>query len=365
MIKTLLYALSFITVTASAQSTAGITGIRDTSYNTGAEYTRLVKSYPDLKMVPEQPELAKAEHNITYCKAGTRELALDVFSPKSSGKKRKAIIIIHGGGWRSGNRRLHYPLAQKLASMGYVCFTPEYRLSTEALYPAAVYDLKAAVRWVRQHAREYGIDPNAIIASGHSAGGELAAFLGATSNDPAFEGEGCTREASSKVNAVIDIDGLLAFIHPESGEGDDSKRTSAATYWFGYSKTENPGLWKQASPLTHVGAGDPPILFINSAVDRMHAGREDYIRELNQHGIYSEVVLFKGSPHSFVLFNPWFDSTVAGIDAFIQRVFDAKAVGAASRLHFRERNLLFQEAIIRKNPGFCGRTRQLHSIFQG
>lgn len=315
-----------------AQSRAGLTGVRDSSYNIEAEYNKHLKNFPDLSMVPEITENIKASKNITYCVTAGRVLALDVFSPSNDTKgKKKAIIMIHGGGWRSGNRRMHYPFVQRLASMGYVCFTPEYRLSTEALYPAAVHDLKAAVRWVRKNAANYDIDPNAIVVAGHSAGGELAAFLGATNNEKTFEGKDCNKGISSKVNAVIDMDGLLAFIHPESGEGDDSRRTSAATYWFGYSKTENPELWKQASPLTHVGAGDPPILFINSAVDRMHAGREDFITVLNKNNIYSEVITFKGSPHSFILFNPWFDSTVNIVDTFIRRVFELRVTSAVFR----------------------------------
>ena len=118
------------------------------------------------------------------------------------------------------------------------------------------------------------------MLSGHSAGGELAAFMGATNGMAQFEGNGCYKNISSKANAVIDLDGTLAFTHPESGEGDDSKRISAATHWFGYSKTENPEIWKQAAPLTHVGKQMPPTQFINSGVSRMHAGREDFISRI-------------------------------------------------------------------------------------
>jgi acetyl esterase/lipase len=83
--------------------------------------------------------------NIAYCTVGSRKLVIDAFYPKKqSSNKRIAIIIVHGGGWRTGNRTLHYPLAQRLAELGYVCFTPEYRLSTEALYPAGVYDVKSS-----------------------------------------------------------------------------------------------------------------------------------------------------------------------------------------------------------------------------
>lgn len=318
----------------NAQSTAGITVIRDTSYNVNNELKKNQKNYPFIQL-PATPKagIVNEKKDILYCQRGNRKLLLDIFSPAQKAKdKRAAILIIHGGGWRSGDRSLHYALAQRLAALGYVCITPEYRLSTEALYPAAIHDIKAAIRWVRKNADKYEIDTNMIVASGHSAGGELAAFMGATNGVKAFEGAGCNNTTSSKVNAVIDIDGTLAFIHPESGEGDDSKRVSAATHWFGYSKTENPAIWEDAAPLTHVGPNTPPTLFINSSVARMHAGREDFIRVLNQYGIPSSVKTFEGSPHSFILFNPWFDSTVTIINDFLKRTFVKKDKDATTQI---------------------------------
>lgn len=308
---------------AAAQSLADITNFRDTSYNNQSAYRSTVKSHPQIKLVEElrSPLLAE-KRNIVYNKVGKRKLLLDAFYPTTkSNQKQKAVIIIHGGGWRSGDKSQHYPLAQHLAQLGYVCFTPEYRLSTEALYPAAVHDMKASVRWVRKHAKKYNIDPDQITVMGFSAGGELAAFLGATNGMKDFEGNGYNKKISSTVNALVDIDGTLSFVHPESGEGDDSKRTSAGTYWFGYSKKDNPALWQQASPLTHVGKQSPPTLFINSSVDRMHAGRNDYIKILNDNGIFSSTKTFEKSPHGFCLFEPWFTPTVQYIDEFLKTVF--------------------------------------------
>lgn len=308
---------------ATAQSLAGITGTRDTSYSVISEYNKHRKNYPGIQIVPEFPDpFVKEERNSPYCGTKERELKLDVFYPaEKTTTRRTAILFIHGGGWRSGNKAMHFPLLQRLAALGYVCFTPEYRLSTEALYPAAIYDIKSAIRWIRKNAAKYQVDPGRIVAAGHSAGGELAAFMGATNGMASFEGTGCYPEISSKVNAVIDLDGTLAFIHPESGEGDDSKKTSAATYWFGYSKTENPELWKQAAPLTHAGKHCPPFQFISSGVARMHAGRDDFNRILQQHRIYHEVKTLEGSPHTFLLFNPWFDTTIVYMDKFLRTVF--------------------------------------------
>lgn len=321
--------ISFLTIIVTdlfAQSISGITGKQDTSYSNYNAYVSTKKIYPDIKLINEfHFASVKEKRDITYCSIDKRILKLDAFYPKKNNNKSNiAIIIIHGGGWRTGNRTQHYPLAQKLASLGYVCFTPEYRLSTEALYPAAVYDIKAALRWTHEHATEYNIDTSKIAVLGFSAGGELAAFMGATNTISKFEGNNCNLNTSSFVHAVIDIDGILAFIHPESGEGDDSKRVSAATNWFGYSKTENPSLWQDGSPLTHAGKYTPPTLFINSSVDRMHAGREDYIKKLKKYNIYSEVKSFEDAPHSFCLFDPWFQPTVKYVDDFLKGLFIKK-----------------------------------------
>jgi pectin methylesterase-like acyl-CoA thioesterase/dienelactone hydrolase len=324
MMKALCFTISFLLIAfcGNAQSTKGITGLPDTSYTINNAYAGTIKTNPEARIAGEiKFSNLVEEKNITYCKVGDRKLLMDVFYAKwKASSKRTAVIIIHGGGWRSGNRTLHYPLAQRLAKLGYVCFTPEYRLSTEALYPAGVYDIKAAIRWVRKNASKYNLNTDKIVVAGHSAGGELAAMMGATNGIISFEGDGCNKNISSKVNVVVDIDGLLAFIHPESGEGDDSKRISAATNWFGYSKIENPELWKQGSPLTHVGPHAAPTLFLNSNVARMHAGREDFIDVLSRYHIYYDVKTFD-APHSFVLFNPWLDSTVHIIDDFLKKVF--------------------------------------------
>ncbi len=114
-----------VSTSVDAQSSEGLTHKPDTSYTTYSAYTSTKKTHPQIKIVQEfHSKSVKDERNITYCKLGERKLLLDAFYPSSKSKtKRAAIIIIHGGGWRSGNRTQHYPLAQRLADLGYVCFT--------------------------------------------------------------------------------------------------------------------------------------------------------------------------------------------------------------------------------------------------
>ena len=316
--------LSLVCVSNShAQSLEGITNKPDTSFTTYSAFQKLKKDFPGISIVHEFdfPGVIKKK-SIVYCKTASHNLLIDAFYPKEKvSVKRIAIIMIYGGGWRSGNRSQHYPLAESLAHLGYVCFTPQYRLSTVALFPAAVYDIKAAIRWVRKNASTYNLDTSKIVIAGFSAGGELAAFAGNTGNMPLFEGCDCNRAVSSNVAAIVDIDGTLSFTNTESGEGDDSKHTSAATYWFGYPKNGNEVLWEAASPLSYVSSRTPPTLFINSSVDRMHAGRNEYTTQLDSMHIYSEVHTFEGAPHAFCLFNPWFEPTVNYIDSFLKKIF--------------------------------------------
>ncbi len=298
----------------------GVTGLPDLGYTTSKAYEQSKKTNPETDWISDEKiKNVEEKHNITYRQIGNRKLELDAFFIENNPKKLKtAILIIHGGGWRTGNRSQHHPMARHLAAKGYVCFTPEYRLSTEALYPAAIFDLKDAIKWVKKHAASYQIDSNKVVVLGFSAGGELAAFLGVTANNPNFEET--ADSTSTKVSAVVDIDGIVSFVHPESGEGDDSKQTSAATHWFGFSKKDNPTLWTEASSLTYVGKNSPPILFLNSSVERMHAGRDDFRNILDSYQIYSEVHTFDNAPHSFCLFKPWFEPTLKYIDAFIKKI---------------------------------------------
>ncbi len=298
---------------------------RDTSFTTYSAYINAKKKYPFISIAkPGVPFNISSINNIVYCSVNGRNLHLDIFYPKSKSKKAiPAVLIIHGGGWRSGDRSQHVPMAQQLASKGYVTITAEYRLSTEAHYPAAVNDLKTAIKWIRANAAYYNIDTTKIAVWGFSAGGQLAALIGTTNNNSLFPGDGCYIN-SSNVQAIVDVDGTLAFIHPESGEGNDSKGTSAATYWFGATKTERPDLWDQAGALNHVNRKTPPIAFINSAVDRMHAGRTDVVRKLDSLHIYSEIHNLPDTPHPFLLFNPWFEPTLNYTVKFLDKTFKGK-----------------------------------------
>lgn len=303
---------------------------RDTTYSVPIVYSQIRKDFPLAVPAKESmPDGIKGKRDIVYTTLsdtpfGKRKLHLDLFRPEKPGIY-PAVVMIHGGGWRSGTRDMQVPLAQQIAAKGYVTVCVEYRLSPEALYPAAVFDIKAAIRFLRAHAEKYNIDPVKIAISGCSSGGQLAALAGMTENVTKFEGQEGNLSFSSGVQAIIDIDGILDFTDPnESAKDNDPAKRSAGASWFGATFKENPGKWIEASPLIYAGKNTPPMLFINSSFPRFHAGRDSVIAILNKHGIYSEVRTIPDTPHPFWLFHPWFDQTVEYVTAFLDKVFKSE-----------------------------------------
>ena len=322
----ILMALLMISQVVFSQSAEPKPIPRDTSFTTYQTWLKIKGEFPEAQIVkPTLPEGVDAENNVVYATLpdtpyGKRDLHLDLFQPEKAGKY-PALILIHGGGWRSGNKTMQHPLAMQIASHGYVTACVEYRLSPEALYPAAVYDIKAAIRYLRANAAKYNINPDMVAISGSSAGGQLAALIGMTNSQKKFDGNEGNNTVSSEVQAIIDMDGILDFTDPnESAKDSDPTKRSAGAYWFGATFKEAPEKWIEASPIVYAGKNTPPILFINSSLPRFHAGRDSVIATLNSHGINSEVHTLLNTPHPFWLFHPWFEQSVEYMVAFLDKV---------------------------------------------
>lgn len=308
-----IFLLLLISSSLWAQNLSNITGKRDYSYNNNDALKNDAKSIPGLSLaVHTLQHPIDSTLDFTYKKMATRELKMDYYGPKS-GNYLPSLLFIHGGGWRTGDKSQHRELAKSLADKGFRVFLIEYRLSTEALYPAAMLDAHDGLKYLFEHAKRLKIDPNRISVAGFSAGGQMAALLG-SSWDETLYGK---HSPKFKIHSVIDLDGILAFIHPESGEGDDSNKLSAATLYFGMNKTTGVTKWNEASALYHVSKKDPPVMFINSGVDRMHAGREDFIQKMEAFKIPTKVHTFPKSPHSFLLYTPWMEQVAELIAGFI------------------------------------------------
>jgi PelA/Pel-15E family pectate lyase len=296
---------------------------RDTSYTVNSVYAKLVKEYPFIKIKrAELPASIAFEENIIYEYNANRKLHLDLFHPmKKDNKLFAAVFLIHGGGWKSGDKSMMHSMAVRLSENGFVAATVEYRLSPEAKFPASIYDLKSAIIWMKSNAEKYDVDTNKIAILGCSAGGTLAVLAGST-NDNEYKSDNESTTYSSNVQAIIDIDGVLDLTDPtESGKDSDPEKPSAGKLWLGSSYNDNPQLWIDASPLTYINEQTPPILFVNSSIARFHAGRDEAIQILEDHNIYYEVRTVQNSPHSFWLFEPWFEETNRHVINFLKKIF--------------------------------------------
>ena len=296
----------------------------DNSFTAEKAYAKAHRQYPQIEIarVLPSPDLRIAR-NLVYRQLDGRRLHLDLFRPPAAeDEQRPAVLLVHGGGWRSGNRTLQEPLAIYLANSGFATATVEYRLSLEARYPAAVSDVKAALRWLRGNAGEFGVDPQRIAILGASSGAQLATLVGVTPGLEVFADPGTESDtAAESVQAIVNLDGIVSFVTPMAleHENDPRKNPSAAGAWLGGRFEEVPDLWRQASPLEYAGEQSPPTLFINSSYPRFHAGRDQYREKLRAAGVATEVLTIPGTPHPFWLFQPWFDPTAERVTAFLHK----------------------------------------------
>ena len=290
--------------------------LRDTSYTVYSAYQKYKKDYPSIKIVRLQDVSdAVQKRTLPYVLYRGRTLVLDLYTDTSSAELNPGVLLVHGGGWRTGDKSLMAPLAAYLAKKGYVSAALEYRLSPEAQYPAAIEDINAAVDWMRQRGPEFGIDTTRIAILGCSAGAQMAGLVGLKF--------GSTARHQKRIHAIINIDGIMDFTSEEARkyEDDPAKETTSAGSWFGGRYNEKPELWKDASPVYYVDRNAPPILFVNSSQPRFHAGRDEVVSRLDALGIYSEIHTFKDAPHSFWLFDPWFEQTARWVVQFLNMTF--------------------------------------------
>lgn len=298
----------------------------DTTYNILRVHRQIKKDYPYAVPVKDSiPAGVVAFRDLVYAHMpetpfGARDLHLDVFRPEEEGSL-PALVLVHGGGWRAGDRSMQVPLAQMIASRGFVTVTVEYQLSLEAKFPAAVHNIKAAIRWMRANAEKYGIDPGRIAIGGASAGGQLAMLVGMTPGVESFEGNMGNESYSSAVQAVIDIDGVVDFMAPMS-LNLNRKPDSPDIFWLEGSFYDRPDRWKDASSIHWANEKSVPVLFLNSGFSRFHAGQDELIGMMKEWGIYTEVHKFDVKVHPFWLFHPWIEPTSMHMVAFLQKIFN-------------------------------------------
>lgn len=254
----------------------------------------------------------------SFAQVGDHELKLDLY--QTSGDTKGVIVWVHGGAWRAGSRARSS--LKGMTTHGWAVASVDYRLSGVVPFPAQSHDIKAAIRYLRAHAKHLGIPTHPMVIGGLSAGGHLAAMVGVTNHSKPHEGTvGDHLDQDSSVQAIVDLYGAsnLTTILKQSTPHGLSVREPALELFIGGHPDDVPELARLASPVFHVDANDPPLYLSH--------GDQDPQMPINQaheiHGVYKSKNLpvhFEvkhGSAHGGPAF---FDAAeLARIDAFLTK----------------------------------------------
>ncbi|MBL8270736.1 alpha/beta hydrolase [Steroidobacter sp.] len=252
-----------------------------------------VESYPDVVFSTLQ---------------GFRPLRLDIYRQVASNTPRPLVIYIHGGGWQSGHTRhagafSNWPsVLASLARKGYVVASIEYRLSSEAKFPAAIQDVKTAIKWLRASAKKYSIDTSKTIVWGGSAGGQLAALAATSCGVEALAPEIADKTVAAQSDCV---QGLVAWYGvfdfstiPELNSGANSP----GNRYLGCSSTQCADKVALASPIAQLDSKDPPTLLIHGETDKVVPANQSraFDAALRAKGVPSELIVIPAVDHSFI-----------------------------------------------------------------
>jgi len=233
------------------------------------------------------------DEGVVFATGGGRELRCDVFHPPGEVNDAPGVLLVHGGGWRQGDRSQLRGYGILLGREGYVCVASEYRLTPESPWPAQIHDVKAAIRWFRANASDLGVDPSKIAIEGNSAGAHLALLAAGTPNLEAFEGDDGNAGVPTDVCAAIGIYAPVLF--------SVGRRERGGTLLDILAPDGDADVARAASPLTYAGPDFPPTMLI-------HGTRDELVPPLASVRMYEELVkadvpvelhMYADQPHAF------------------------------------------------------------------
>ncbi len=250
---------------------------------------------------PPLPKDVHAEKNIEYAQVGGLTLRLDIYRPTQPAKKLPVIVWLYGGAWKEGNKDF-CPIAF-MATQQVAIVSLNYRLDNVAKFPAQIYDCKGAVRWLRAHADQYGLEADHIGIFGASAGGHLAALLGTTMDDPQMEGDvGGNLDFSSRVQCVC------AFYPPTDLNrlvSDPQTRASSkgdVAQLLGGPVADNVAKAIAASPMTYVSKKAAPFFLLHGGADTLVPPEQSEIfyDALKKAGVDVQLVIVPNKGHGII-----------------------------------------------------------------
>jgi acetyl esterase/lipase len=273
----------------------------------------------DAQSLPNLPDDVVAEWDVAYRPGASKAWRLDLFRPRAeTATPRPGIVFIHGGGWRSGDKRAGTFLngAIEYARKGYVTITVNYRLTGEASFPACIEDVKCAVRWLRAHAGQYQLDPGRIGGYGNSAGAHLVAMLGLVKADAGLEGDGPWQDQSSRLQAVAASATPTDFNLFRQARSRDTR--------FVDDRFDPDELRKRCSPINHVAKDAPPFLLFQGTADRTVNVKhgDTFAAALKAAGCDVTYLRIEGAGHG--VFNEHADRTKPALEKFFARTLGGR-----------------------------------------
>ncbi|MEZ4446102.1 MAG: alpha/beta hydrolase [Polyangiaceae bacterium] len=249
--------------------------------------------------VPDSSTFQEAK-DVVFSKASGQALRLDIAWPKQGGP-HKLVVLVHGGGWGDGGKSWYESEIESLAALGYVAASVDYRLAEEQnnVFPAAVQDVRCALRWLVASKDQYAIEPRRVALVGGSAGGQLAALVASAANEEAFDGACATSGPVPPIAAVVAISAPFDLRASAFG-GHQEGQWDVATF-LGAPARERAAQAARASPITHIDRADPPVLLIHGTDDATVPVSESrhYGGALAKAGVKSLLVEIATDQHAF------------------------------------------------------------------
>jgi acetyl esterase/lipase len=333
-----------------------ITGVILLSIGLGTGKTRVTMhgALVDLEPEPDAPRFPRSHvvfpflvnhrrgvrrvRNIEFARIAGRRLRLDVTVPSApapAGRARRpALMQIHGGGWVIGDKREQgLPLLNHMAAQGWVGFNVNYRLSPGVAFPDHLVDLKRGLSWIKEHADEYGIDPDFVCVTGGSAGGHLTAMMGLTCNDPVYQPG--FEHADTSVAAAVPFYGIYDFTDQGAfGSDPEIFRRFLEPLVIQAFLAEEPERFEAASPIHHLRADAPPFFVVHGDRDTLApvADARTFVEQLRD--VSSAPVLYaemRGAQHAFEVFPSVRTATVIeGIERFLSTLWARRGASTAA-----------------------------------
>jgi acetyl esterase/lipase len=242
-----------------------------------------------LALASQQPaeQDFKVQNDIVYSKVGDRELLLDAYLPKIEGTA-PAVLVVHGGAWRFGNRKQLQGYAEALCRSGFVCFAIDYRLAPQHKFPAQIEDCRAAVKWIRSNADRFRVDPKMLGAIGYSAGGHLVSLLGTTGEAPSDR----NGNVDTRLQVVVAGGAPTDFRwFPDKGKW--------AEFLMGGDLDSVPENFLAASSSAFADKDDAPTFFFNGTEDQLVPlpWTQSCYGALRSAGVKTELYRIEGADH--------------------------------------------------------------------